>query len=56
MNSFTLVEIDGVQSAILSDQVKSLDWKTRKAKYKGAVSAFALTEVRSKAKALLSIT
>jgi mRNA interferase MazF len=51
-----LVEIDGVQSAILSDQVKSLDWKTRKAKYKGAVSAFALTEVRSKAKALLSIT
>jgi mRNA interferase MazF len=50
------VEIDGIQSAILSDQVKSLDWKIRKAKYKGAVSTFALTEVRSKAKALLSIT
>ena len=28
-----LVEIDGVQSVILSDQVKSLDWKVRKAKY-----------------------
>jgi mRNA interferase MazF len=50
-----LVEIDGIQSAILSDQVKSLDWRTRKAKYKGAVSTFALAEVRSKAKALLSI-
>jgi len=24
-----LVEIDGIQSAILSDQVKSLDWKIR---------------------------
>ncbi|CAM3697888.1 endoribonuclease MazF [Polynucleobacter arcticus] len=51
-----LVEIDDIQSAILSDQVKSLDWKIRKAKYKGTVSTFALAEVRSKAKALLSIT
>ena len=29
-----MVEIDGVQSVILSDQVKSMDWKIRKAKYK----------------------
>jgi mRNA interferase MazF len=51
-----LVDIDGVQSAILSDQVKSLDWKIRKAKYKNKVSSAALAEVRAKAKSLLSIT
>jgi mRNA interferase MazF len=51
-----LVEVDGVQSVILSDQVKSLDWKIRKAKYKNKVSSVALAEVRAKAKSLLSIT
>lgn len=50
-----LVEIDGVQSAILSDQVKSLDWKIRKAKYKNKVSSAILGEVKAKAKSLLSI-
>ncbi|MDH6300968.1 endoribonuclease MazF [Polynucleobacter sphagniphilus] len=50
-----LVEIDGVQSAILSDQVKSLDWKIRKAKYKNTVNPRTLTEVRAKVKSLLSI-
>jgi len=50
-----LVEIDGVQSAILSDQVKSLDWKVRKVKYKSTVNPEALTEVRAKVKSLLSI-
>ncbi len=50
-----LVEIDGVQSAILSDQVKSLDWKVRKAKYKNTVNPEALTEVRAKVKSLLCI-
>ena len=50
-----LVEVDGVQSAILSDQVKSLDWKIRKAKYKNTVNPEALTEVRAKVKSLLSI-
>lgn len=50
-----LVEIDGVQSAILSDQVKSLDWRIRKAKYKNKVSSAILGEVKAKAKSLLSI-
>jgi len=50
-----LVELDGVESVILSDQVKSLDWKIRKAKYKNKVSSSVLTEVRAKAKSLLSI-
>lgn len=50
-----LVEIDGVQSVILSDQVKSLDWKIRKVKYKNTVNPKTLTEVRAKVKSLLSI-
>lgn len=51
-----LIEMDGIDSAILSDQLKSLDWKVRKAKFKNKVSAFTLSEVRSKAKALLLIS
>ena len=50
-----LVEIDGIESAILSDQVKSLDWKIRKATYKNKVSSVILGEVKAKAKSLLSI-
>ena len=48
-------EIDGVASAVLSDQVKSLDWKVRRAKKKGAVSADVMVHVRAKIKALLRI-
>ncbi len=51
-----LVEIDGIQSVVLSDQVKSLDWKIRKAKFKDKVSLDVLVEVRAKAKSLLSIS
>ena len=51
-----MVEIEGIQSAILSDQVKSLDWKIRKAKYKNKVRPEVLAEVKAKAKSLLSIT
>jgi mRNA interferase MazF len=41
-------------SVVLSDQVKSLDWRIRKAKRKGAVSAAELAEVRAKIVALIS--
>jgi len=51
-----LVEVDGVQSVVLADQVKSLDWKIRKAKFKTKVRLEVLTEVRAKAKSLLSIS
>jgi mRNA interferase MazF len=51
-----VVEIDGVQSVILSDQVKSMDWKIRKAKFKAKVPIDALAEVRAKAKSLLSFS
>jgi len=50
-----LAEIDGVASAVLSDQVKSLDWKIRRARKKGAVPADVMVHVRAKIKALLRI-
>ena len=40
-------------SVVLSDQVKSLDWRIRKARRKGAVSAAELSEVRAKIVALI---
>ncbi|MCE4113231.1 MULTISPECIES: endoribonuclease MazF [Yersinia pseudotuberculosis complex] len=40
-------------SAVLSDQIKSLDWRKRKATRKGRVSALELSEVRAKSKALI---
>jgi len=48
------VVIDGTQtSAALADQVKSLDWKVRKAKRKGQVTSMELAEVRAKSVALI---
>jgi mRNA interferase MazF len=35
-------------SVVLADQVKSLDWRVRKARRKGVVSAEELAEVRAK--------
>ncbi|MBZ5641638.1 MAG: endoribonuclease MazF [Acidobacteriia bacterium] len=40
-------------SVVLADQVKSLDWRVRKAKRKGAVSGEELAEVRAKIQALI---
>lgn len=50
-----VTRVDGVDCAVLSDQVKSLDWRVRRAKQKGAVSADVLVDVRAKMKALLRI-
>lgn len=48
------VVIDGPQtSAALADQVKSLDWKVRKAKRKGQITSTELAEVRAKSVALI---
>ena len=49
------LNVDGLDGVVLSDQVKSLDWVTRKAKKKGEVSDSVLLEVRARIKALLSI-
>ncbi|MDP9013205.1 MAG: endoribonuclease MazF [Pseudomonadota bacterium] len=40
-------------SAVLADQVKSLDWAERKAKYKGKASAPELASVRARIIALV---
>ena len=40
-------------SAVLADQVKSLDWVERKAKYKGKAKALELDHVRAKIIALV---
>jgi len=48
------VVIAGVSlSAVLADQVKSLDWRKRRARRKGTVSAAELAEVRAKIRALI---
>jgi mRNA interferase MazF len=40
---------------VLADQVKSLDWKIRRAKKKGVVPDSVLLQARSRIKALLLI-
>ena len=50
-----ITQIDGVNCPVLSDQVKSLDWKIRRAKKKAAVSAEVMLHVTAKMKALLQI-
>jgi len=48
------VSIAGNRPAVvLADQVKSLDWVTRKASHKGSVTAIELAEVRAKISALV---
>jgi mRNA interferase MazF len=51
-----VTQIDGMDSAVLSNQVKSLDWKVRKAKKKAVVTQEVLLHVRAKMKALLLIS
>ena len=50
-----LTQVDGQEGVVLSDQVKSLDWKIRRAKKKGAVAESVMIEVRARIKALLVI-
>jgi mRNA interferase MazF len=40
-------------SAVLADQVKSLDWRSRNARRKGRVTSEQLAEVRAKIRALI---
>ncbi len=48
-----LVEVDGTQSAILTDHLKSVDWVASKANLKAKVTPEAVAEVRAKVKALI---
>jgi mRNA interferase MazF len=51
-----VTQVDGADCAVLSDQVKSLDWKVRHAKKKSVISEDVLVHVRAKMKALLQIS
>jgi len=50
---FEVIVAGQPESAVLADQVKSLDWRARKAERKGRVTAAVLDEVRAKATALI---
>ena len=50
---FEVVIAGSSPSAVLADQVKSLDWRKRRAKRKGIISADELAEVRAKIRALI---
>jgi mRNA interferase MazF len=43
----------GTQGVVLADQIRSLDWKARKAKYSGKASPEVLHQVRAKLEAVL---
>lgn len=50
-----LTDVDGTRCVVLTDHLKSLDWRARKAKYKASIGEQELWEVRAKIKALLMI-
>jgi mRNA interferase MazF len=52
---FEVIDSQKPPSVVLADQVKSLDWRARKATRKGAVSAATLAEVQAKIRALLGL-
>jgi mRNA interferase MazF len=52
---FEVVVSQDPPSAVLSDQIKSLDWKARQAVFKGKVSTGVLAEAQAKIKALLGL-
>ena len=49
------MQMRGQKSVVLSDQVKSLDWKVRHAKKMGTVPETVMLAVRARIKALLMI-
>ena len=48
-------ELNGQPGVILADQVKSLDWKARRAKKQGTMAEGVMLAVRARIKALLMI-
>ncbi|MDY4281303.1 MAG: endoribonuclease MazF [[Pasteurella] mairii] len=43
------------KNVVLSDQVKSLDWRIRQAEFKGKITTLELTEIRQKVSLLLNL-
>ena len=52
---FEVVVSSTPPSAVLADQVKSLDWRAREAVHKGKAPPTVLVEVRAKLRALLEL-
>jgi mRNA interferase MazF len=52
---FEVVVSQDPPNAVLSDQIKSLDWKACQASFKGKVSMDVLAEAQAKIKALLGL-
>ena len=52
---FEVVVTKTPPSAVLADQVKSLDWRARRATRKGSVPEPVLAEVRAKIRALIGV-
>jgi len=50
---FEVVIAGDTPSAVLADQVKSLDWRKRRVRRKGAISPAELAEIRAKLRALI---
>ena len=50
---FEVVIAGPSSSAVLADQIKSLDWRKRRARRKGTVSEAELADVRAKIRALI---
>ncbi len=50
---FEVLIAGSARSAVLADQIKSLDWRRRRAKRKGTVSPAELAEVRAKIRVLI---
>jgi mRNA interferase MazF len=51
--AFEVVVSTSPPSAVLADQIKSLDWRARRAQPKGKVAPEVLAEVQAKLRALL---
>jgi mRNA interferase MazF len=54
--AFEVVVTHAPPSAILADQVKSFDWRARRAVRKGSVAPEVLAEVRAKIRSLLQVS
>jgi mRNA interferase MazF len=50
---FEVVVVGARPSVVLGDQIKSLDWRKRRARKKGSISAAELAELRAKIRALI---
>jgi mRNA interferase MazF len=48
-----LIEVEGVKGAVLCDQIRSLDWKARNAKFVASLSPAVVEDLLAKLKVLL---